>query len=102
MMMKLRGGAAVFQIEVEDGKEWRGKRDYARNAVVEKWKMSATGCCAACMGYCETTPGGRSEPVSWFSMTVSGEANCICFIYGMHQIFNLSHLSAMWYARFGL
>ena len=38
--------------------------------------------------YCETTPGRRSEPVSWFSRTVPLEANCICSIYGMHQVFH--------------
>ena len=40
------------------------------------------------MGYREATPGGRSEPVSWVSRTVSGEVNCICFIYGIHQVFH--------------
>ena len=32
------------------GKEWRGRGEYVRNAIVEKWKMSVTGCCVALHG----------------------------------------------------
>ncbi len=41
MMIKLRGGTTAFQ---EGGKEWRGRREHARNARVKKLKTSATGC----------------------------------------------------------
>ena len=55
MMMKLRGGTAAFQIELRDGKEWREKGHYARNAV-EKWKMSAIEFCVALHGISRGNP----------------------------------------------
>ena len=49
MMMKLRGGTAAFQIEVG---RWKGvaREERLCKELVEKWKMSATGCCVAMHG----------------------------------------------------
>ena len=76
MMIKLRGGTAASQQRWEGGKEWRGKRERAWNARLERLKTSATGCYSAQPGTISGDPWwkksatvmvfkGRVSPSRW-------------------------------------